>query len=100
MSRESNYYDSLRDRFDMRSRIRMKDGSSEEYSIRQNKGYWVSQNGRKLFPNEFDYTHLINTIKKIERKAYEAYIWPEEFRIYRLLREELRLRIENNENLD
>lgn len=100
MSIENSYYESARNNFDIRSVRRFKDGNIEEYSIRQNKGYWVSQNGRKLFPNEFDYTHLINTIKKIERRAYEAYVWPEEFKIYRLLKEELRLRIKNNENLD
>lgn len=90
------YVETIQNRFDIRSRG--KDG--EEYSIKDNKGYWISQNGERKYPNQFDYSHLVNTLKKIERKCYEHYLCPEYFRIYRLLKEEYRLRITNNDHLE
>ena len=78
--------------------FRGRDG--EIYNIRQNKGYWISKDGQKLYPNEFDYNHLVNTIKKIDREAYACYVLPESFKIYNLLKLELKLRIENSQNLD
>lgn len=93
---EDTYLETIRERFNIYST----GSNGERYNIRQDKGYWISQNGKKLYPNEFDYNHLTNTIKKIEREAYDHYILPESFRIYRLLKEELALRIENDQNLD
>lgn len=41
-----------------------KSHDGEIYSIRDDKGYWISKNGTKRYPNQFDYGHLVNTIKK------------------------------------
>ena len=96
MAMNNDYIRAYQDSFDIISRGL--DG--EIYSIRDNKGYWISRNGEKKYPNQFKYGHLINTIKKIERECYECYLDPNQFKIYRLLKEEYRLRIENLINLE
>lgn len=36
-----------------------------------NRLYWTTQDGRALLPEQFDDGHLINTIRFIERNAFE-----------------------------
>lgn len=64
----------------------------EVYSILDNKGYWISKDGVKRFPNQFEYKHLVNTIRMIERKAAKNYVDPQAFKIYNLLKLELKIR--------
>lgn len=92
----SNYIRACQESFDIISRSI----NGDIYSIRDNKGYWISQNGEKLYPNQFKFRHLVNTIKKIERECYQCYLIPDQFKIYRLLKEEYKLRIENLVNLE
>lgn len=84
------------ERFD----IRAVSDDGEYYSIRDNKGYWVSQDGTKRYPSQFKFSHLVNTIKLIERRAYDHYVMPEDFKIYNLLKMEYSLRLKNVEKLD
>lgn len=92
----SLYIRNLQNRFNIVSRC----SDGERYSIRDDKGYWVTQNGEKLYPNQFNFKHLVNTIKKIERECYQCYLVPDQFKIYRLLKEEYKSRIENLVNLE
>jgi len=39
------------------------------------KDYWITKDGRKLRPKDFEDKHLINTIKFIERGGDSDYLW-------------------------
>ena len=69
------------------------------YSIHDEKGYWISKDGSKRYPNQFDYKHLINTIRMIERKIAPYGIEPSAFKIYNLLKMELKLRESREEHM-
>lgn len=67
-----NDHDISDDEFDITSIC----NDGEIYSILDNKGYWVSKDGTKRYPNQFDYKHLVNTVRMIERKAAKYYVDP------------------------
>lgn len=39
------------------------------YSTLTNREYWVTQDGRKLYPDQFESGHLVNTLKMLQRNA-------------------------------
>lgn len=71
----------------------------ELYSLFDNKGYWISKDGTKRYPNQFEYKHLVNTIRMIEKKATKYNVDPQSFKIYNLLKLELKLRDASMEHI-
>lgn len=61
----------------------------EKYSIKDNKDYWVTKDGKKVYPKYMKDSHILNTIKMIEKSCVNAKYNPKDFKIYNLLVKEL-----------
>lgn len=64
----------------------------EKYSIKDNKDYWVTRAGQKIYPHEMKESHIRNTITLIKRNCSNSGLNPTDYKIYNLLVEELNKR--------
>jgi CRISPR/Cas system-associated endonuclease Cas1 len=42
---------------------------NRQFSVNTNREYWVTQDGRKLYPDQMESSHLVNTLKMLQRNA-------------------------------
>lgn len=62
------------------------------YSFMDNKDYWVTAGGKKIYPRQMDSSHIEHTIKMIERSCIKNNLNPADYKIYNLLVKELKSR--------
>lgn len=61
----------------------------EKYSFKDNKDYWVTREGNKIYPHQMDTNHIKGTIRMIEKNCNRRNLKSTDYKIYNLLVDEL-----------